>query len=128
MMDDNPTPATTDEPLEIPPVPDPSPTPITWDYTAEETFVETDLYHGTETDDWWAQYYQEYEYSTLVCNAVSTYKATAQQLNGHDLNEQSPLILLDSGASNSVAGQKWLAWWNPNHQELRREVPVRKWT
>ena len=33
---------------------------------------------------------------------------------GQIVNQESPLILVDSGASRSVCGEAWSKWWNEN--------------
>ena len=64
------------------------------------------------SDSWRVRYYSDYDYLTFVCaTAVSTvcaYKTAMLKINGHDLRNKSPLALLRSGASISVAVEKWL--------------------
>ena len=103
MLYDNPSPATTEESPDL--APDTPISPIIPAVGDDEAAVDAELNYGSESDDWRAHCYQEYDYPTLVRTTVRTYKTTAHKLNGHDLNEQSPLILLDSGASISAAGQ-----------------------
>ena len=67
-----------------------------------------------DSDDLRPQYYVAPTQTTYVCTTVDTYKSTGSKLNGHGLNDQSPLMLLDSGASITVAGQGCLKWRNPS--------------
>ena len=79
-----------------------------------------------EVDDWWwSQYYVDGAHQSYVCAAFPTYKMSVQELNGHELSDKSPLILLDSGASITVAGEKWLSWWNPNHGALNDDYEIK---
>ena len=59
-----------------------------------------------ENDAWRRQFYNQSDSRTsLVCTTVAAYKASANRRNGHELHDKSPLMLLDSGASVSVAGK-----------------------
>ena len=77
-----------------------------------------------DVDGWWEQYYTVGDAPTMVCTTISTYKTENHKLNGHDLNDKSPLMLLDSGAALTVTGEKWLQWWNPNHGPLEKSESV----
>ena len=47
-----------------------------------------------------------------MVTGVVAYKADAvNTINGHGLGRESPLILIDSGASRSAFGRQWAEWW-----------------
>ena len=75
-------------------------------------------------DDWRPKFYADDVYPAYVCTTMRTKKSSVQKLNGHDLHEKSPLILLDSGASITVAGQKWLHWWDARRTPLIQEDAI----
>ena len=77
-----------------------------------------------DAEAWWSQWYSDYDYPTYVCTTMTTYKTSSQRLNGHLLSDESPLMLLDSGASLSVAGQPWLDWWSKNTQVLKHAESI----
>ena len=77
-----------------------------------------------QMDDWWSQFYAYDTYPNYARTTVRTYKSSVQKLNGHELNEKSPLILLDSGASITEAGQKWLKWWDTRKIPLQQEDTI----
>ena len=46
----------------------------------------------------------------MVTETVAYKTETINAINGHGLDRESPLILIDSGASRSVCGRKWAEW------------------
>ena len=71
----------------------------------------TTIAPGAGADEWWSEYFQNCPtYVIQVCQPVTVYKNSQLGINGHSLSEKSPLILIDSGASLSVAGKRWLQW------------------
>ena len=47
----------------------------------------------------------------MVTEAVAYEDESINTINGHGLGRESPLILIDSGASRSVCGRQWAEWW-----------------
>ena len=67
---------------------------------------------GLDAEEWWSGYYQNCPtYVIHVYQPETVYKNTQRNANGRDRRDKSPLILIGSGSSLSVAGQKWLRWW-----------------
>ena len=71
-------------------------------------------------DAWRSLYYTDCEYPMMVCTTANTYRIDAQKLTGHDPSDQSPSMLLDSGASISADGGNRLRRRNPNHGHLKK--------
>ena len=69
-----------------------------------------------EVDVWWADYYANCPtYVMHVSAPAQIYRNATQEINDREINEQSPLMLIDSGSSLSVAGKKWMTWRDPDH-------------
>ena len=60
-----------------------------------------------------AEYYRgKNDHVIHMATEVIAYETeTIQNINGHGLGRESPLILIDIGASRSVRGRKWAEWW-----------------
>ena len=60
----------------------------------------------------WPEYYKAQENTIRMVTTVINYEAeVAKTINGHEMARDSPVILVDSGASRSVCGRKWSDWW-----------------
>ena len=61
----------------------------------------------------WENFYKGNNNHTIhMVTEVVAYKAdTTKEINGHGMGRESPLILIDFGASRSVCGRKWDEWW-----------------
>lgn len=67
---------------------------------------------GADAEEWWSGYYKNWPtYVIHVFQPGAIYKNAQQNVNGRDLSDKSPLVFIDSGASLSVAGEKWLQCW-----------------
>ena len=75
--------------------------------TPEEQRAEDELYKL------WGDFYQsQHACSTNMISVECNYHAkSGPNMTGQQLTDDSPLILLDSGASRSVCGISWLKWW-----------------
>ena len=80
------------------------------DQTVENTEAATD-YTDVNAEKWRVEYYQNCPtYVIHVNQPIAVYKNAPNDVYGHDLSDKSPLILIDSGESLSVAGKKWMQW------------------
>ena len=61
----------------------------------------------------WENFYKgNQNHNIHMMTEIVAYKTDAtEEINGHGLGRESPLILIDCGASRSVCGRRWAEWW-----------------
>ena len=71
----------------------------------EEDGVEQEMYKL------WPEYYKAQLNTIRMVTTVGNYDAeVAKTINGREMARDSPVILVDSGASRSACGRKWIDW------------------